>query len=296
MRSTANGASGASTAKRRVISADRLDEVLGRNLWETFPGARETPLGQLFLDTMVRRQPVRSETPSVVVDGRWLAYRLFPLGDGMGVVFRDVTDRKQAEAQRDLLIKELHHRVNNTLATVQAIAAQTFGNSGLAVSARQAFEARLLNLSNAHTVLTHENWDSVELHDLILSTLRPHGAPNAKRFSIAGPNLRVQPKSAVALSMAIHELGTNAGKYGALSVEGGRVDIAWKVTDARFALRWHEHGGPPVSPPARTGFGIDHDRARPCRAARRRRDDQLRCPRGRLYHRFADKCRAGRPA
>jgi PAS domain S-box-containing protein len=230
-------------------------EVLGRNLWETFPGARETPLGQLFLDTMARRQPVRSETPSVVIDGRWLAYRLFPLGDGMGVVFRDVTDRKRAEAQRDLLIKELHHRVNNTLATVQAIAAQTFGNSAVAVSARQAFEARLLNLSNAHTALTHENWDSVGLHDLILSTLRPHGAPDAKRFSIAGPNLRVQPKSAVALSMAIHELSTNAGKYGALSVEGGRVDIAWEVTDARFALRWHERGGPPVSSPARTGFG-----------------------------------------
>jgi two-component system CheB/CheR fusion protein len=230
-------------------------EVVGRNLWDAFPGARETPLGQLFLDTMARREPIASETQSVVVAERWLAYRLFPLGDGMGVVFRDITDRKRAEQQRDLLIKELQHRVNNTLATVQAIAAQTFHNSGVDLHARQTFEARLLNLANAHTALTNESWDSVALRDLILSTLRPYGAPNPARFSVSGPDVRVQPKSAVALSMAIHELSTNAAKYGALSVESGRVAIGWTVTNGRFRLRWQEHGGPPVSPPTRKGFG-----------------------------------------
>ena len=228
------------------------NEVLGRILWETFPGARETPLGQLFLDTMARRMPVKSETPSVVIAGRWLAYRLFPLEDGIGVVFRDITDRKRAEEQRDLLIKELHHRVNNTLATVQAIAAQTFRNSGVDINAREVFEARLLNLSNAHTSLTHENWDSVELGDLIRSTLQPY---NRERFSVSGPSIRVLPKSAVALSMAIHELGTNAVKYGALSAEEGLVVIDWAVTGGRFGLRWREHGGPTVSPPTRKGFG-----------------------------------------
>src|SRR5690349_8014261 len=121
---------------------------------------------------MENRDSVRSETESVIFRGHWLAYRLFPLGDGMGVVFRDITDRKSAEQQRDLLIKELHHRVNNTLATVQAIAAQTFRNSVVDADARKTFEARLLNLSNAHTALTHENWASVELRDLILATLR----------------------------------------------------------------------------------------------------------------------------
>ncbi len=230
-------------------------EVMGRKLWEVFPGARETPLGQLFLETMACRQPVKSETPSVVIDGRWLAYRLFPLGDGMGVVFRDITDRKRAEQQRDLLIRELHHRVNNTLATVQAIAGQTFRNSGVDADARKTFEARLLNLSNAHTALTHENWDSVELRDLVQSTLRPHSAPNGERFSVSGPNMRVQPKSAVALSMAIHELCTNASKYGALSTEDGRVAIDWDVAASRFRMRWMEHGGPPVTPPTRQGFG-----------------------------------------
>jgi two-component sensor histidine kinase len=230
-------------------------QVIGRSLWEVFPGARETPLGQLFLETMERHEPVKSETPSVVISGRWLAYRLFPLGDGMGVVFRDVTDRKSAEQQRDLLIKELHHRVNNTLATVQAIAAQTFRNSGVASDARKTFEARLLNLSNAHTALTHENWASVALQDLIQATLRPHDVPPGERFSLSGPDMRVQPKCAVALSMALHELSTNAAKYGALSADGGHVSIDWSAAGGRFGLRWQERGGPAVSAPTRKGFG-----------------------------------------
>ena len=158
-------------------------DVVGRELWEVFPGARETSLGQLFLQTMAQREPVKSETQSVVISGRWLAYRLFPLGDGMGVVFRDITDRKSAEQQRDLLIKELHHRVNNTLATVQAIAAQTFRNSVVDADARKTFEARLLNLSNAHTALTHENWASVELRRASLpeNAVRLRRAPVSRR-------------------------------------------------------------------------------------------------------------------
>ena len=90
------------------------------------PGSRETALGKLFIETMASRETIRSETESVVFTGIWLAYRLFPLGDGLGVVFRDMTARKRAEAQRDLLTKELEHRIKNTLATVQSIAAQTF--------------------------------------------------------------------------------------------------------------------------------------------------------------------------
>ena len=120
---------------------------------------------------------------------------------------------------------------------------------------RQTFEARLQNLSNAQTALTEKSWHSAELRDLVLATLRPHGAPNSARFSIEGPDLRVQPRSAVALSMAIHELSTNAIKYGALSGDTGRVAIDWEVTDGRFRLRWQEQGGPPVSPPKRKGFG-----------------------------------------
>lgn len=230
-------------------------EMIGRRLWDLFPSARDTSLGRIFLDTMASRVPVKAETPSVVFDGRWLSYRLFPLGDGIGVVFRDITDRKRAEEQRDLLVRELHHRVNNTLATVQAIAGQTFRNATVDAAALETFQTRLLTLSKVHAALTNEDWDSVGLRSLVASTLEPHRPPDRESFWVSGPDLRVQPRTGIALGMAIHELCTNAAKYGALSVEGGRVAIAWEVDGEHFRLRWQEQGGPPVVPPTRTGFG-----------------------------------------
>ena len=231
------------------------DVALGRGLWDLLPSALDTDLGRLFVKTMAAREMVKSETPSVVFPGRWLAYRLFPLGDGMGVVFRDITDRKSAEEHRDLLLNELNHRVKNTLAIVQALAAQTFRHTGVDRSVQRTFEARLLNLSEVHNVLTDQNWDSAELHDVVRAALRPHCTPDGEPFRLDGPALRLRPKSAVALSMTLHELCTNATKYGALSVEGGHVTVNWHVADGRFRLRWQEHGGPPVTAPSQQGFG-----------------------------------------
>ncbi len=231
------------------------EDVLGRTLWEAFSGSRETGLGQLFLKTMASRETIRSETESVVFPGLWMAYRLFPLGDGMGVVFRDTTDRKRAEEQRDLLIGEMEHRVKNTLATVQSIAAQTFRNASVDPGVQRSFEARLITLSNVHGILTQQNWDSADLHDVVWSALRPHGAPDSERFTVEGPVLRLGPKSAVAMSMAVHELCTNAIKYGALSAEAGHVEVSWNAGDGRFGWRWRERGGPEVEAPSRTGFG-----------------------------------------
>ena len=231
------------------------DEMLGRVLWEAVPGSRETALGRLFLKTMGSRETVHSETESIVFPGTWFAYRLFPLGDGLGVVFRDMTARKRAEAQRDLLTKELEHRVKNTLATVQSIAAQTFRHSGVDPRVQRDFEARLITLSNVHGVLTRQSFESADLHEVIASTLRPHNPPERERFTVEGPPLRLGPKSAVALSIAVHELCTNAIKYGALASETGHVDIGWDVADGRFRWSWRERGGIPVSPPTRRGFG-----------------------------------------
>jgi len=230
-------------------------DVIGRVLWETFPGSRETELGRLFLKVMASREAIRSETESVIFGGRFLSYRLFPLGDGMGVVFRDITDRKRAEEQRDLLVNELEHRVKNTLSIVQSIAAQTFRNSGVDAAVQRAFEARLITLSNVHGVLTQRGWDSTDLHDVVSAALRPHAALERERFTVAGPALRLGPKSAVALSMAVHELCTNAIKYGALSAESGHVAIEWREEDGRLRWQWRERGGPPVAIPTRTGFG-----------------------------------------
>jgi two-component sensor histidine kinase len=173
----------------------------------------------------------------------------------MGVVFRDMTDRKRAEEQRDLLIKELEHRVKNTLTTVQSIASQSFRAAGIAPEALRAFDARLIALGNVHGVLTKQSWDAADLHDVVWAALRPHSAPDRDRFTVEGPNVQVGPKCAVAFSMAVHELATNAIKYGALSADSGHVDIAWSAADDRLRWQWRERGGPPVAVPERTGFG-----------------------------------------
>ena len=231
------------------------EDVLGRVLWDAFPGTRDTALADLFFKVMASREAVRSETESIVFRGRWMAYRLFPLGDGLGVVFRDTTDRRIAEEQRDLLIKELEHRVKNTLAIVQSIATQTFRHSNVDPAVQRAFEGRLITLSNVHGILTQQSWDTAELHDVVRSALRAHGAPDGERFTIDGPVLHLSPQSAIALSMAVHELATNAVKYGALSVETGHVEVSWSVADGRFRWTWRERGGPRVTAPKHSGFG-----------------------------------------
>jgi PAS domain S-box-containing protein len=231
------------------------EEIIGHNLWETFPRARETGLGQLFLKTMQSREVVRSETESVLFGGRWLAYKLFPLGDGIGIVFRDITDHRAAEAQRDILVKELEHRIKNTLAMVQSIADQTFRGAGLDPAIQRTFAARLVSLSNVHSVLTQRSWDSADLYEIIAAAVGPHRPPGEDRFGISGPILRLGPRTAIALSMAVHELCTNATKYGALSSEAGRVEIGWSIDQGQFCWAWREQGGPIVSPPVRTGFG-----------------------------------------
>ena len=231
------------------------EDMLGRILWERFPGARATDLGQQYLKVMISREPIRSEAESVIFGGRWLAYRLFPLGDGIGVVFRDITDRKRAEEQRDLLMNELDHRVRNILATVQSIVAQTLRNSEVDPAVLRVIEGRLITLGNVNATLTRKNWDSAEIHEVVAAALRPHETPDRARFAVDGPELRLGPKSAVALSMAVHELATNAVKYGALSSPTGLVDVRWSTADGRFRLQWRESGGPPVAVPRRTGFG-----------------------------------------
>jgi PAS domain S-box-containing protein len=168
----------------------------------------------------------------------------------------DITERKRAERHQRLLIHELNHRVKNTLASVQSIAAQTFRGDAASAPARSAFEARLMALSRAHDVLTRESWEGASLREIVDGAVSPHGGAG---FEIAGPDLRVSPRVALALAMSLHELCTNAAKYGALSCPDGVVSVVWAVAGEsggrRLAFRWAERGGPPVTPPARRGFG-----------------------------------------
>ncbi len=168
---------------------------------------------------------------------------------------QEIEVRRRAEEHQRLLIHELNHRVKNTLATVQSIAAQTDRAGG----DRDAFLERLLALSRAHDVLTRENWEGAELSAIVQGAVQPFEIAAGQRFRICGPEARLEPQPALALAMALHELATNASKYGALSQAGGRVTIDWTIRpaapDARLELCWRETGGPPVVVPTRKGFG-----------------------------------------
>lgn len=173
-------------------------------------------------------------------------------------VLLDVTERKQAEARQQTLIHELNHRVKNILAAVQSLARQSFRGTGSSAEMREAFEARIQAFSRAHDVLTRQNWTGASLQGVVAEVTAPY-REGGTRFSIEGPPLWLPPPLALTLSMALHELTTNALKYGALSVAGGTVSIGWRDVDREtgrgFVLVWQERGGPAVTAPTRRGFG-----------------------------------------
>ncbi len=194
------------------------------------------------------------------IDGsyRWARSRAYARRDGRGRILlwygttEDVHERKLAEERQRLLINELNHRVKNTLASVQAIAFQTLKRDLSLPEARARFEARLIALSRAHNLLTDQNWTGAALSHVIASAVA-HLAP--ERVEANGPPIWLAPRAALALALALHELGTNAAKYGALSVEEGMVRVTWDCEGDHIHLEWKEQGGPPVEPPARSGFG-----------------------------------------
>jgi signal transduction histidine kinase/CheY-like chemotaxis protein len=169
----------------------------------------------------------------------------------------DITERKRTEEHRLLLLNELNHRVKNTLATVQSIAAYSFRGAAGDAGGREVFEARLMALSRAHDVLTNENWEGADLHDIIDQAISPYRGARPVRFAVTGPHVRLSAKMTLSMGMALHELATNAAKYGALSSDSGRVGISWQMSgDGReLRLEWLEKDGPPVASPSRRGFG-----------------------------------------
>ena len=170
----------------------------------------------------------------------------------------DITERKVAEDHRQLLLNELNHRVKNTLATVQSIAAQSF-HRDVHDQSYPWFEGRLIALSKAHDVLSRENWQAADLCEVADQVAAPFQAHGLQRFVIQGPSQRLRPKHALALAMALHELCTNASKYGALSTQLGQISLHWHLIETgdgrRLRIQWEEEGGPPVAPPTRKGFG-----------------------------------------
>ena len=174
-------------------------------------------------------------------------------------VGRDITALKQGEERQRLLMQELAHRVKNTLAVVQAISSQTFRGDGSLADAREAFGARLLALAQAHDVLIQGSWTEASLRALVDDAARLHGHGAVGRFVIEGPDMTIGPKAALSLALVLHELGTNAVKYGALSTPAGHVAVSWREDvmegEPQLRFRWQEVGGPPVATPTRQGFG-----------------------------------------
>lgn len=174
-------------------------------------------------------------------------------------VHADITDARRAEERRKLLLDELNHRVKNSLATVQSIAMQTLGSAESPAAFNREFNERLMALSQAHNLLTRGEWLGASLREVITQELAPHQGPEASRFALRGAEVHLTPKETLALGMALHELATNAAKYGALSADGGLVDVMWETRkhgpERRLRLIWTERGGPPVGPPRRRGFG-----------------------------------------
>jgi PAS domain S-box-containing protein len=206
-------------------------------------------------------EPYDIEHRVTMRDGRyrWARSRAFPRRDEAGAIrlwygsTEDIHEKKVAEEHQRLLINELNHRVKNSLATVQAIAFQTLKGDTPMAEARSRFEARLIALSRAHNLLTEQNWEGAALERVVRDSVE-HFAGDC-RFRISGPSFWLAPRAALALALALHELGTNAAKYGALSADGGFIDIAWHQADGVLRLDWKESGGPAVAAPSRRGFG-----------------------------------------
>ncbi|WP_429815934.1 chemotaxis protein CheB [Ensifer sp. B1-9] len=238
------------------------DEALGRRKEELLktevPDSSFEQLRQSLLATGHWSGELRHTTKSGQVLTIESQIELLPLGDRRLVLesTRDVTDRKRWEKRRQLLVNELSHRVKNTLAVVQSLARQSLRAASSSEEFVERFEGRLSALANAHQLLFKSEWSGAELGALAMSQLNAYGA-DKKKLQIKGAPFELPPSLATPFGLVLHELATNALKYGALSTENGRVKLSWKNgnNDRELIVVWEESGGPPVKAPAKQGFG-----------------------------------------
>ena len=238
-----------------------LGDPVGRLVTEVNP-RNEAVWAETFGRIATARAPERFEAPAASI-GRFYEVYAFPVGDpaerAVGVLFNDITERKRAEKERELLTHELSHRVKNTLAVVQALATQT----GRSVATVEDFLDRFVNrvraLGRAHGVLLEAGWQPACLARLAREVLSPFLAERIDGVDVSGDEARLAPKQGLGLALVLHELATNAAKYGSLSVPEGRLSLVWRVEAGpggpALRLDWRESGGPPVEPPSAAGFG-----------------------------------------
>ncbi|UXS05557.1 PAS domain-containing sensor histidine kinase [Agrobacterium tumefaciens] len=238
------------------------DEAIGRSILMLVPENRRNEEAEILRKIGVGETVHLYETQRRKKDGHLVDVQLSvsPIYDSSGKaigaskISQDITARKDAERLQEVLIGELSHRVKNVFATVMAISRQTLDRDDTGREDVASFNARLMSMAHAHELLTHSDWQRADLAALVKQILEPYPK---ERFEIDGRPVLLPQKAVVSFALAIHELATNAAKYGALSVSQGLISISWEYEDGsgRLMFRWSETNGPPVEVPTRKGFG-----------------------------------------
>jgi PAS domain S-box-containing protein len=247
------------------LEIENCDKLIGRP-WIDLWGHCQTGVVQEAIDAAKRGETGRFRAPANTIKGTQKHWdvQITPIRDETGapkqllVISRDVSDEHKAEEHRRLLSNELEHRIKNTLAVVGAIVSQTFRVSASKDEALEMVLARVLALSHAHDILTKTSWIGAAITDVVEGALAPHHT-NDGRFRVGGPALLLSARRSLSLALAIHELATNAAKYGALSNDNGHIEVSWTLEatkgEGAFQFDWREIDGPLVKEPERRGFG-----------------------------------------
>lgn len=241
------------------------DEMIGKPILTIIPKDREKEeewiLGCVRTGERIKHfDTVRQRKDGGLID---ISLTVSPVKDpqgrivGASKIARDIRDRKEAEAAREFLLREIKHRVKNMLSVVQAIASQTFRNAPR--SELTAFIDRVQVLASSHDLLTQHNWQSAGITQIVQMVLLPFLEPLDQRVKTDGTPVQLSPNKTLLLSMALHELATNAVKYGALSNDGGTVELTWSEValgeQRLLSMSWRERNGPLVAAPQSAGFG-----------------------------------------
>ena len=237
----------------------RKERVLGARMLSAAPSFANNGIFDLFRRVVEMNEAITKDVHYSGYDvDAWFTMSVAKVDDGFAVAFDDITEKQERENQIRLLMREVNHRSKNLLAIVQSIAYQT-AQRGDPASFIDDLTHRLQGLSVSQDLMIEGRWQGVEIADLIRSQLSHLGRALDERVSFDGPRVVVTPSAAQALGMALHELSTNAIKYGALKNDGGHIHIGWTVKPVdghrQFELTWREEGGPRVEQPTRTGFG-----------------------------------------
>jgi PAS domain S-box-containing protein len=246
----------------------RAAEAIGQDIAMLVPPDRVDELAQIRHSLQAGEPVAPFETVRLAKNGQRLdvSISVSPLTNadgvlvGTSIITRDISERRRAQERQDLLLSELSHRVKNTLAVVLSIANQTGSRAESLDEFARSFRGRIQALAAAHSLLTAVNWDAAALRAVVEQALQPYASSDGSNVQIGGDEVLLRPSAALTFSLILHELATNAAKYGALQKPGGLVAVDWRVQShggPELHLHWTETRGPPVQPPVRRGFGLE---------------------------------------